>query len=83
MAISSNDACFCKRDIMSTCTAHNHLQQMNCRFYTKSSFKNKCMYFIASIEAHCASPEAQKAAMNVSEDKTIAWRSWQQIKAST
>ena len=59
MAVSRNEACFCKRDIMSTCTAHNHLQQKNCRFYTKSSSKNKCMYFI--FDEYCDCVEAQRS----------------------
>ena len=48
---------FCKRDIMSSCTASSLTQQKMCRFYKKSSYTDKCMYFV--FDEYCDCIEAQ------------------------
>jgi hypothetical protein len=48
---------FCKRDIMSVCTAASDVEQNRCQFYEKSRLKNKCMYFI--FDEYCDCLKAQ------------------------
>jgi hypothetical protein len=50
----------CKRDIMSICTADSNEEQSRCSFYKKSSYKNKCMYFI--FNSYCSCLKAQATA---------------------
>ncbi|UCF92736.1 MAG: hypothetical protein JSW39_00855 [Desulfobacterales bacterium] len=42
---------------MSVCTADSEQDRANCSFYEKSSFANRCMYFI--FEEYCDSLNAQ------------------------
>jgi len=53
---------FCKRDIMSICTASNDTEQNRCEFYEKSRLRNKCMYFI--FDEYCDCLKAQMNATN-------------------
>ena len=53
-----DEVCFCKRDIISVCTAGAQEQQKNCRFFQKSTYKNACMYFV--FDAYCDCVEAQR-----------------------
>ena len=46
-------SCFCKRDMMSICTAANEREQKNCKFYKKSSFSDRCMYFMFGEYCDC------------------------------
>ena len=48
---------FCKRDIMSICTASSDAEQENCVYYEKSRLRNKCMYFI--FDEYCDCLKAQ------------------------
>jgi len=48
---------FCKREMMSVCTAASDTEQNRCVFYKKSSLKNKCMYFI--FDEYCDCLKAQ------------------------
>jgi hypothetical protein len=48
---------FCKKDMMSICTASNIAQQKMCRFYKKSPYTEKCMYFV--FDEYCDCLEAQ------------------------
>jgi hypothetical protein len=60
--VQNDVVCFCKREMMSICTAQGHSQQMNCRYYTKSSYNNKCMYYV--FDEFCDCVEAQKSTAN-------------------
>jgi len=51
--------CFCKRDIMSICTANSESEQKNCNFYIKSSFSDRCMHFM--FDEYCDCLDAQIA----------------------
>jgi hypothetical protein len=51
--------CFCKRDIMTVCTANSHEQQKRCRYYEKSSHFDRCMYFV--FDRYCDCLNAQLA----------------------
>jgi hypothetical protein len=53
-----DEVCFCKRDIISVCTAGVKEQQKNCRFFQESTYKNACMYFV--FDAYCDCVEAQR-----------------------
>lgn len=53
---------FCKKEMMSVCTAASDSEQTNCRFYEKSSLRNKCMYFI--FDEYCDCLKAQMDAVN-------------------
>jgi hypothetical protein len=57
-----DEVCFCKRDIISVCTAGVKEQQKNCRFYQKSNYKNACMYFV--FDTYCDCVEAQRNTQN-------------------
>lgn len=48
---------FCKKGLMSVCTASSAEEQKKCRFYKKSSYCDRCMYFI--FDKYCDSLEAQ------------------------
>ena len=53
---------FCKREMMSVCTAASDTEQNRCVFYEKSSLRNKCMYFI--FDEYCDCLKAQMDAVN-------------------
>ena len=55
--VQIGEVCFCKRDVISVCTACGREQQKNCRFYQMSTYKNACMYFV--FDAYCDCVEAQ------------------------
>jgi hypothetical protein len=42
--VQNKKLCFCKKDIMSICTADSENEQKKCKFHKKSSFPDKCMY---------------------------------------
>ena len=46
-------------NIMSICTAASESEQKNCKFYKKSSFTDKCMYFM--FDEYCDCLDAQIA----------------------
>ena len=56
---------FCKREMMSVCTAGSDAEQNSCRFYEKSRLKNKCMYFI--FDEYCDCLKAQMDAVREQE----------------
>jgi hypothetical protein len=64
---------FCKRDIMSICTAASESEQKNCKFYKKSSFTDKCMHFM--FDEYCDCFEAQVAIQQVqqSAEENYIW----------
>ena len=71
MALQVVEFCYCRTDIMSFCKAENEHQQKYCRFYEKSSYSDKCMYFM--FDEYCDCLEAQLSAkegniINVWED---------------
>ena len=47
---------FCKREIMSVCTASAY-EQENCAFFELASHEKRCMYFI--FDEHCDCLKAQ------------------------
>jgi hypothetical protein len=61
MAMQNNQACFCTRDIISTCAANSNREQKNCRFYSKASYKNKCMHFIFGEYCDCVDAQMSTA----------------------
>jgi len=65
--------CFCKRDIMSICTAPSESEQKNCKFYKKSSFGDRCMHFM--FEEYCDCMEAQIATQQPQQsvEKDYIW----------
>ena len=48
---------YCKKEIMSICTAESVQVQQKCRYYEKSCHAAKCMYFV--FEEFCDSLKAQ------------------------
>ena len=62
MTVQVDRLCFCKKELMSICTAGNVDDQKKCRFYQKSSCCDRCMYFI--FDKYCDCLEAQ---MNTEE----------------
>ena len=51
---------FCRKGKMSVCTAGTSQRQIECRFYEKSRFADRCMYFI--FEEYCDNLKAQLSA---------------------
>ena len=64
--------CFCKRDIMSICTAATESEQKNCKFYKKSSFTDRCMYFM--FDEYCDCLDAQIATQQKIEEDYNGYR---------
>ena len=60
--MASSVVSFCKKDIMSVCTACNGVEQENCVYYEKSRIRNRCMYFI--FDEYCDCLKAQMNATN-------------------
>ena len=60
--MASSVVSFCKRDIMSVCTAYSDAEQENCVYYEKSRLRNECMYFI--FDEYCDCLKAQINATN-------------------
>ncbi len=54
---NTSKVCFCKKDIISVCTAKNVNKQKKCRYYQKSSHSDKCMYL--TFDTFCDCLEAQ------------------------
>jgi hypothetical protein len=48
---------YCKKEIMSICTAGSGNRQKECSFYEKSCQAEKCMYFV--FDEYCDSLKAQ------------------------
>jgi len=59
IGVLNDRLCFCKRDIMSICTAASENEQKNCKFYKKSSFSDRCMHFM--FDEYCDCLDAQIA----------------------
>jgi hypothetical protein len=54
---------YCQQKQMSICTAENLKQQVACSYFEKSSFAERCMYFI--FEEYCDCLTAQLNARRV------------------
>lgn len=48
---------YCKKEIMSICTADSRKHQQKCRYYEKSCQAERCMYFV--FDEYCDSLKAQ------------------------
>lgn len=63
---------YCKSGIMSHCGAGSDWRnQKKCRFYQKSTIRDRCMHYIEALDGHCDSMQAQresKATLCRSED---------------
>ncbi len=55
---------YCRKGKMSVCTATSKEQQVECCFYEKSRFADRCMYFI--FEEYCDNVKAQLSADRLS-----------------
>jgi hypothetical protein len=55
--MDTKEICYCKKDIISVCTAKNVTEQKKCRFYQRSSFSDKCMYLV--LDKFCDNIDAQ------------------------
>lgn len=53
----------CVKGVMSSCSEKEHKDQLQCKFYEKSSWENKCMYYV--MDGHCDNPAAQSEAHDV------------------
>jgi len=58
-----------KKNIMSICTAARESEQKNCKFYEKSSFSDRCMYFV--LEEYCDCLDAQLATQQPTQSDYI------------
>ncbi|MGD9206248.1 MAG: hypothetical protein PVF86_16995, partial [Desulfobacterales bacterium] len=62
MTVRVDRFCYCKKDLMSICTATSVEEQKKCRYYQKSSCSDRCMYLV--FDYYCDCLEAQ---MNAEE----------------
>jgi hypothetical protein len=60
MTVQVDKICFCKKGLMSICTAGSVAKQKRCFFYQKSSNSDRCMYF--TFNKYCDCLEAQRIA---------------------
>jgi hypothetical protein len=51
--MSDSQTNYCKKDDMSICSAEDIKQQEKCSFFKKSSYENRCMYFIFDTYCDC------------------------------
>jgi len=51
---------FCKQEAMSICTASDKKHQAGCRFYEKSRFAERCMYYIFDEYCDCLKAQMNK-----------------------
>ena len=66
MTMQPNQICYCKKDIMSICSAPGLKHQRDCRFYVKSTYNSRCMFY--RFDAFCDSLDAQ---VNVAREEVI------------
>ena len=52
---------YCKKEVMSMCTAEGKAQQQECQFYVKSKLSERCMYFV--FDQYCDCLSAQRTAV--------------------
>ena len=57
MTVRVDRFCFCKKGLMSVCTAVSVEEQNKCRYYQKSSRSDCCMYL--AFDYYCDCLEAQ------------------------
>jgi hypothetical protein len=60
MLMADAQISFCKKEMMSVCTAATDTQQKGCCYYEKSGYTEKCMYF--TFDEYCDSLKAQMSA---------------------
>jgi hypothetical protein len=53
ISVQIGEVSFCKRDIISVCTAGGQEQQKKCRFYKQSTYKSACMHFVFDTFCDC------------------------------
>jgi len=59
---------YCIPELLSKCGAGETWSEHKiCRFAVVSSFANKCMYYIGSMDGHCDCLDAQKDAVTIVE----------------
>jgi hypothetical protein len=59
---------YCVPGLLSKCGAGKAWAEHKfCRFAIKSSFSNKCMHYIHSMDGHCDCLDAQKDAITIVE----------------
>ena len=75
MEVQNEKLCFCKIDIVSICTAASESEQKKCKFYKKSSFSDKCRYFM--FDEYCDCLEAQVATQQTQQSVETGYPSTQ------
>ena len=59
--MENSETSFCKRDLMSVCTACSQDQQKECAFFQKATSADRCMYFV--FNEFCGNLAAQSQAL--------------------
>ena len=67
MTVQTIDVSYCKKDIMSVCTAVSVSQQKNCRYFSKSTYKRGCMYY--RFDEFCDCIDAQ---INIVQENMVS-----------
>ena len=57
--MSCSEINYCKKGKMSICTAEDIKQQEKCRYFVKSSYEYRCMYFIFDEYCDCLKAQMQ------------------------
>jgi len=59
--VQNSEISYCKKEVMSMCTAEGKTQQRTCQFYERSNLSERCMYFV--FDQYCDSLPAQQKAV--------------------
>ena len=77
MTMKVDKLCFCKKGTMSECTAGSVDYQKRCRYYRKSSYSDKCMYFTFGKYCDCLAAQMKTAKKDAPE---ILWDIMNRLK---
>jgi hypothetical protein len=60
---------YCISGFMSRCGAGPlWIEQQQCKYYVKSTVRNRCMHYIESLNGHCDSADAQRESRLIAEE---------------
>ena len=61
---------YCVSGVLSRCGAGpNPQEQKKCRYYQKSTIRDRCMHYIETLDGHCDSVDAQREVNRPQDDK--------------
>ena len=71
--LNLNSINYCMSGLLSKCSAGaTWTEHKVCAFAIKSSFADRCMFYVESMDGHCSCPAAQKDAITIEEDELLS-----------